>query len=318
MKTRFAIGCLVQWYEVEIFQEYLTSILTAVKAYNKDLVDIDVLISYNQDLEEVESEDILKTIRSKFNNIIDNVLSSSQVNITFEETTKLTTIADYRREFNRKYCDLVDVLVWGETDMLFPHNGFAILDLVHTSSEHRKYLVTFGICKMWDESWKAVEHVDFTDKPFIENDYDNWWSVKYTMTQEEMNNINNKVSDLDIIATLNYKFNGCGLVISSEVIKQGINIPEAVFFVHEDTAFQEIVRRFNSEIPQYIVRNILVVHNRNHPKKRLYIKGETGDTLNKRRRSNDWYVKANKYSEVNCQKLFDPKFKFYTWKDVWK
>ena len=32
-----------------------------------------------------------------------------------------------------------------------------------------------------------------------------------------------------------HKFNGCGLVISSEVIKSGANIPRGMFFVHEDT-----------------------------------------------------------------------------------
>ena len=37
---------------------------------------------------------------------------------------------------------------------------------------------------MWDETWKPIEHTDFTDKPFIDNDYDNWWSLKYTMSIE--------------------------------------------------------------------------------------------------------------------------------------
>lgn len=318
MKTKFAIGCLVQWYEVDILKEYLTSIIQSVENYDKKLVDVTVTICYNQHLEIVESQETLKSIKEKFNSISKAVVDLNKIRITFLETEELITIADYRREFNLNYCDKVDVLIWGETDMLFPHNGFTVLDSIHTTSEFSKYVASFGTCKMWDDSWKPVEHIEFTDKPFLENDYKNWWSVKYTMSQKEMNEINSKVSDLTVLATLNYKFNGCGLVISSEVVKQGINIPKAVFFVHEDTAFQEVLRRFNSGVPQYIIKNILLVHNRNHPKKRLYIKGETGDTLNKRRRSNDWYVKANRYSEINCQMLYDPKFKFYNWEDVWK
>ena len=72
-------------------------------------------------------------------------------------------------------------------------------------------------------------------------------------------------------------------------------------------------------IPQYVIKNILLVHNRNHPKKRMYIDGERKDgTLNEKRRSNDWYVKANKMCEHNYTNLFNPKFKSFTWADVFK
>jgi len=40
-------------------------------------------------------------------------------------------------------------------------------------------------------------------------------------------------------------------------------------------------------------------------------------TMNEKRRSNDWYVKANKMSEQNVYNLFN-QFKFYTWEDVFK
>ena len=55
-----------------------------------------------------------------------------------------------------------------------------------------------------------------------------------------MDSFNNKISELDITNVSPHKFNGCGLVISSEVIKSGVNIPKSVFFVHEDTAFMHI------------------------------------------------------------------------------
>ena len=51
----------------------------------------------------------------------------------------------------------------------------------------------------------------------------------------------------------------------------------------------------------------------------MYIKDERKDgTMNEKRRSNDWYVKANKMCEENYINLFNPNFKSYTWKDVWK
>jgi hypothetical protein len=46
-------------------------------------------------------------------------------------TKSLVTIADYRREFNEKYCNDVDVLVWGESDMLVPKQMFNILHDLH-------------------------------------------------------------------------------------------------------------------------------------------------------------------------------------------
>ena len=31
LKNKYAIGCLVQWYEIEIFEEYLESLKNALK-----------------------------------------------------------------------------------------------------------------------------------------------------------------------------------------------------------------------------------------------------------------------------------------------
>ena len=138
------------------------------------------------------------------------------------------------------------------------------------------------------------------------------------MSLEEMYDINSKVEDLDVQVLDQHKFNGCGLVISSDVIKSGVNIPRSVFFVHEDTAFMMMIRKVLGNIPQYQIKNILLVHNRNHPKKRMYVSGERLDgTMNEKRRSNDWYVKANKMSEQNTYSLFNNQ-RIFTWDDVFK
>jgi len=316
-KTLFAIGCLVQWYEIEIYEEYLNSLIDSIHD-DKSRIYIDICLVTNQELEKIsDSKDLLGDVLSKFLKIT-NVYKQQGYNIKSTITDNLVTIADYRREFNETYCEIVDVLVWGETDMLVPKQMFTSLDILHQNIDTPKYLATFSICKMWDKSWEVLEHPDFTDKPFIENDYDNWWSLKYTMSVDEMNKINDKYSDLGVIIAPKHKFNGCGLVISSEVIKAGVNIPKSVFFVHEDTSFMLMTNKVLGNIPQYIIKNILVVHNRNHPKKRMYIQGEREDgSMNQKRRSNEWYVKANKMSEQNCYNIFNPDYKSYTWKDVW-
>ena len=315
MKTKFAIGCLVQWSEVDIIGEYIETLKEAMDVYDGKVI-VDFTICMNQDLEKCVDEERLKLCRANIGLKIMDV----KFKTTFIE--KLVTIADYRRQFNKKYCELVDVLMWGESDALIPKQTFNILDNLHQMSlqnNNPKYLAFFGTCKMWDKSWEMLEHPDFTVKPFIENDYNNWWSLKYTMTKGEMNKINGKTEDLEVLIAPQHKFNGCGLVISSEVIKSGVNIPRSVFFVHEDTSFMLMTQKILGNIPQYVIKNILLVHNRNHPNKRMHIKGERKDgTMNEKRRSNDWYIKANKMSEQNCYNIFNPNYKSFTWEDVWK
>jgi len=317
MKTKFAIGCLVQWFECDIIEEYVDSLKDAIEAYDGQVI-VDFTIVGNQDLEKCISEQQMKQCIGK----IDRICNMGNVRYTDD----LHTIADYRRIFNADYCDQVDVLLWGESDALLPKQTFGILDNLHQMSlqnNNPKYLAFFGTCKMWDDSWKPLEHPDFTDKPFYSEpeDFkpDHWWSLRYTMSKEEMNKINDKTDELDVRIMPQHKFNGCGLVISSEVIRAGANIPKSVFFVHEDSAFMWITNKLLGNIPQYVIKNILLVHNRNHPNKRMYVTGERTDgTMNEKRRSNDWYVKANQMSEQNYVNLFNPNYKSFTWEDVWK
>ena len=314
LNNKFAIGCLVQWYEIEIIEEYIDSLKQALNQIeNKDNIIVDFKLVINQDLEKINDETTIDEIVTRFEKMIDG--------FELSVTEELVTIADYRRWFNDYFCEKVDVLMWGESDSLLPTQTFEILDNLHQAVRDKtpKYLGFFSTCKMWDDSWKVLEHPDFTDKPFIEGDTKNWWSVRYSMTKKEMDDINQKTDDLDVQIVSPHKFNGCGLVISSEVIKSGVNIPKSVFFVHEDSAFMWMTNKVLGNIPQYVIKNILLVHNRNHPKKRRYIKGERKDgTMNEKRRSNDWYVKANKMCEQNYLNLFNPQFKSYTWEDVWK
>ena len=139
------------------------------------------------------------------------------------------------------------------------------------------------------------------------------------MNKDEMNGFNNKVLDLDVSIISPHKFNGCGLVISSEVIKSGVNIPKSVFFIHEDTAFMLMTQKVLGNIPQYHFKNILLVHNRKNPKKRMYVLNESSEEyIDDNRKRNHWYNSANKFCEQNVYNLFNPNFKSYSWKDVWK
>jgi hypothetical protein len=182
-----------------------------------------------------------------------------------------------------------------------------------------KWIATFASCKMWDDTWKLLEHPDFTIHPHSDSPLD-WWSVNHTMNYQEMCDINSKAQSYEIktLTGPNLKFNGCGLVLTSEIIKAGVNVPLAAFFVHEDTAFLELLKRVFPDLVQYHFSNILLVHNRKDPNKRpnYLISGEQGQTVGQRRKSNSRYVKANSLSELNTKNLFNTKIKFYDWDDI--
>ena len=327
VKNTFAIGCLIQWYEIEMIEEYLQSVKNAVDMIdNKENIIIDLYFNCSQMLEKIDKSQMdISKIKEKYNDMIHDMfghIDYGQYNIRpfmNEVSNIFYTIADYRRDFNDKYCREVDVLMWGESDSLIPRQTFQILDNLHSSVKQNtpKYVTFFGTCKMWDDSWLPIEHNEFTDKPFVDGDTENWWSLRYNMTIDEMNKFNDKVEDLDIRSLNQYKFNGCGLVISSDLVKSGVNIPKSSFFIHEDTAFMfQLQRMFQGQIPQYIVKNILLVHNRKHLKKRSYILGElkTDDVSGGRLRHN-WYKKASDMSHHNCYNMFNQS-KTYNWEDV--
>ena len=54
-KTKFAIGCLIQWYEADIVDEYLSTLRTAIDSYDGDVL-VDIVVSTNEDLEKCNSD----------------------------------------------------------------------------------------------------------------------------------------------------------------------------------------------------------------------------------------------------------------------
>jgi hypothetical protein len=311
-----AIGCLVQWYEIEMVEEYFNSLIIATKGF-EDKVIVDLCLCINQDLEKIDNNlRSLDSITTQFNKYCD-VFSSKNINLNNKITKDLYTIADYRRDFNLEYCNKVDILMWGESDMLVPSQAIQTILLLNDGVKNQtpKWLGFFATCKMWDDSWKIIEHPKLTDLP---RDPYAWYGTRAYMDYNKMEELNQDVTSPNIIQSPEYKFNGCGLFFSSSIVKSGANIPPSVFFTHEDTGFMNFIKILfeKSLIPFYIVKNILLVHNREHPKKRLFVQNESGDDLNAKRKNNNWYKIASKYSEHNAY-TFNTQNKQYTWEDVW-
>ena len=216
LKNKFAIGCLVQWYEIDLIGEYIESLKQSLKEIeNKENVHIDFVFTVNQDLERIDDTTTMEDIGERFDEMI-NELKTITPFVRVEPTAKLVTVADYRREFNSAWCEVVDVLMWGETDSLIPKQTFQILDNLHDGVKEQtpKYVGFFGTCKMWDESWKPIEHSKFTDKPFIEDGYDDQGVIQYQdlnndgeVTNEDQTILGGPYPDFiyALNSTLNYK-----------------------------------------------------------------------------------------------------------------
>ena len=125
INNKFAIGCLVQWYEIDMVEEYVNSVEQALNELeNSENVTVDFTFTTNQELEKIKKNIDINVLRFKFQ----NMMKKFKNNVEWRVTNELTTIADYRRWFNDYYCEKVDVLMWGETDALIPRQTFQILD----------------------------------------------------------------------------------------------------------------------------------------------------------------------------------------------
>ena len=59
LNNKFAIGCLAQWYEIEIFEEYIESVMKSLMDIdNKKNVTVDIMVNLSQSLEEVDREQL--------------------------------------------------------------------------------------------------------------------------------------------------------------------------------------------------------------------------------------------------------------------
>ena len=57
-KTKIAIGCIVQWYEVEMHTEYVQSVINAIDYYDKNEVIVDLCFYLSQNMERVDANQI--------------------------------------------------------------------------------------------------------------------------------------------------------------------------------------------------------------------------------------------------------------------
>ena len=322
LENRYIIGCHCMFYEIDMVEEYLNSLKLAMKDIeNKENIKIEMMWNMSEYFEQCEAK---QSIYSKIEKL---ERKYNFVSLFYEDNDNPYTMADYRRDLNNQ-CNAFDYVIWGESDCLMPRQMFGVLEQLKTYANQQgihRYITTFGIRKMWDESWKVLEHPMFTDKPYYEMDTEEEtrlattspWSIRYTMSQREMDEVNSETDDLDVKMITYPKFDGSGLVISSDLLRTGANVPPAVYMNGDDTSFLESCRLHMGEnYRQFVIKNILKVHNRTHPKKRRYVVNEDETlTSHKKRGKKVWYKTFNDISKGNLGKLFYSQERFANYKD---
>lgn len=308
------------WYEIEMLQEYIDSCLQMMgDVENPENVTFHFCWNFQEHLEECETG--FNSIIEKFEQQIDRLIGFGVI----ADDEKITdepfyNIAAYRRDLNYNYCEKVDFVLWGETDSLWPKQTLQIIEAITEQEHYPKFLLNFAGRKNWDKSWDIITHPLFKDVQFQEDDewtLENEASEKSYMTIDRMNEINDIPFDsIEIQLLPEPKADGSCLVISSELIKSGVNIPHAIIHCGEDESFLRMAKTvLGNQFVQYNVKNILRVHNRRHPKKRMYIKGENNPRGFCGDKKGTWWNFLEKNSKYNLEKLRE-NVKFVKQEDV--
>lgn len=283
INKKYIVGTHVMFYEIDMIKEFMLSLKNSIEeVLNQENITVDFVFNLCEYFGNIDkSKTTAEELKAKFNDhlkVFDNLKCNLQVKF-YEEDSPYTMI-EYRRDLNYFGCQKNDFIIWGESDSLLPKQTFHALETLANYTDQNniyRYVTTFAIRKMWDSSWTQLEHVDFEDKTYYEKDNSLCWteqhSIRYTMSIEEMNTINDRYSDYDIRMLNKPQFDGSCLILTADLIKAGVNIHPGIWGIAaEDTSLMySCMQILGQNYRQFIFKNLLKVHNREHPKKRNYI-----------------------------------------------
>ena len=315
------------WFEIEMYKDFIDGLVNLLDndIENKENVIIDLCLNLSQHLEKLDVNKITEDkIIDKFYKGVDKIKKLGyEVNAFQVEKDEFYFHTDYRRDLNYNYCKKVDYVMWGETDSFFPKEAFEALENLSNYTDEQgihKYITCFADRKMWDNSWDDTVHTDYVDVEFVDDDKQhlNLNQSKSPLPIKTMNEINSKVDELDI-RVINYpKLDGSCLVLSSDLIKFGVNIPSCMIYNDDHGLSIMSQKLMGQNYKQFIFKNLLKVHARRHPSKRLYVLEEDNPNSFGNRKNNT-FNNFKKLSDENIQNLVNnTNKKFYEYKDLEK
>ena len=325
LSKKYVIGTHVMWFEIEMYADFIDGMVNLLETVdNTENVTIDLCLNLLQHFEEVDTDKIKKhEIFVKFKRGVAKLEELGYwVNFEIKDDDEFYFHADYRRDLNYNYCKKVDYVMWGETDSFFPREAFQVIESLAKYTDEQnihRYLLSFSDRKMWDASWDPLVHNDYVNLQFIDDDkgHLNPNQAKSPMSIEKMNEINSKAEEFDFSYIQHPKISGACLVLSSDLIKSGVNIPPCLLYNDDEGLSIMSHKLLGDKYIQFVVKNVLHVHARRHPQKRMYVKGEDnpysfiGD-------KNDNFQKFLSMSKQNIQTLVTEQGKFKEYNDLKK
>jgi hypothetical protein len=301
------------------FIDGMVNLLETVE--NKENVTIDLCFNMSEILEKIDRDVVDEEyLRAQFINGVDTLKELGfEVVYNIVPSYEFYFHTDYRRDLNYHYCKKVDYVMWGETDSFFPREAFEAIETLSKYTDEQnihRYLLSFADRKMWDASWDALVHNDYVNHTFVDDDKQhlNLNQAKSPLPIDKMNEINAKAEEFDF-TYINYpKISGACLVLSSDLIKFGVNIPPCLLYNDDEGLSIMAQKLLGQNYLQFVCKNLLHVHARRHPQKRLYVLDENnpnsfGD------KKNNTFQKFLQLSKANIQNLINGNNKFYEYND---
>ena len=327
LNNKYVIGTNIMWFEIEMYKDFIDGLVNLLDngIENKENVIIDLCLNLSQHLEKLDVNKITEDkIIDKFYKGVEKIKKLGyEVNAFQVEKDEFYFHTDYRRDLNYNYCKKVDYVMWGETDSFFPKEAFEALENLSNYTDEQgihKYITCFADRKMWDSSWDDTVHTDYVDVEFVDDDKQhlNLNQSKSPLPIKTMNEINSKVDELDIRVISYPKLDGSCLVLSSDLIKFGVNIPSCMIYNDDHGLSIMSQKLMGQNYKQFIFKNLLKVHARRHPSKRLYVLEEDNPNSFGNRKNNT-FNNFKKLSDENIQNLVNnTNKKFYEYKDLEK
>ena len=323
LNKKYVIGTHVMFFEIEMYKDFIDGMVNLLETVeNKENVTIDLCLNLSENLEKIDRNQMTDSdIVSKFNK---GILTLEELG--YDVVSKVHTDidgfyfhTDYRRDLNYYYCKKVDYVMWGETDSFFPREAFEAIETLSKYTDEQnihRYLLSFADRKIWDASWDALVHNDYVNHTFVDDDKQhlNLNQAKSPLPIDKMNEINAKAKEFDF-TYINYpKISGACLVLSSDLIKYGVNIPPCLLYNDDEGLSIMGQKLLGQNYLQFVCKNLLHVHARRHPQKRLYVLDENNPNSFGDKKNNN-FQKFLQLSKSNIQNLINGNDKFYEYND---
>jgi len=322
LNKKYVIGTHVMFFEIEMYKDFINGMVNLLQTVeNKENVIIDLCFNMSEQIEKIDTNKISHDeLKDKF---IDGVETLKELG--FEVVYNIVPSyefyfhTDYRRDLNYHYCKKVDYVMWGETDSFFPREAFEAIETLSKYTDEQnihRYLLSFADRKMWDASWDALVHNDYVNHTFVDDDKQhlNLNQAKSPLPIEKMNEINSKAKEFDF-TYINYpKISGACLVLSSDLIKFGVNIPPCLLYNDDEGLSIMAQKLLGQNYLQFVCKNLLHIHARRHPQKRLYVLDEDNPNSFGDKKNNNFQKFLN-LSKANIQNLINGNNKFYEYND---